>query len=400
MNPILFLSRWLPYPPNNGSKIRIYNLIRGLHQHYKISLVTFIDPSERDWDLGPLKQLCSEVVTVPWKAYQPSSIKSLVGAFNVKPRYLKDTFSLEMKKEIEHMVTSKKFVFVVASQVDTAVYREYCGNLPAIFEEVELASIYERFANAKGLRNRPRFFATWVKHRRFLANLLKLFDACTVVSEQEKQILMEAVPGYDSVKIIPNCIDIESYGETDRPPKVPNQLIFTGSFTYRANYDAMVWFTREILPIVRNEVPDTTLIITGDHSNLFLPELSNVKLTGLVEDVRPSIAESSVSIAPIMEGGGSRLKILEAMALNTPVVATSKGAEGLEVEHMKHLLISDSVKGFADAIIRLLRNHELREELTDNAFQLVSSRYNWSVIFPQVFAITELVAQEHKDFYR
>jgi glycosyltransferase involved in cell wall biosynthesis len=139
-------------------------------------------------------------------------------------------------------------------------------------------------------------------------------------------------------------------------------------------------------------VPGVGLTITGDHAGLPLPCTNHVSLAGVVDDVRPLIASASVSLAPIRVGGGTRLKILEAMALRAPVVATSKGAEGLDVRDGEHLLIADTPEAFADATIRLLKEPGLRERLADNAYQLVREHYDWAVVMPRFLHLVERVA--------
>jgi glycosyltransferase involved in cell wall biosynthesis len=133
--------------------------------------------------------------------------------------------------------------------------------------------------------------------------------------------------------------------------------------------------------------------ITGDHADLPLPPADNLALTGFVDDVRPLIASAWVSLVPIRVGGGTRLKILEAMALGTPVVATSKGTEGLDAKHGEHLLIADSPEAFAEAVIRLLQEPGLRRRLADKAYQLVQERYDLAALIPRFLDLVERVAQ-------
>ena len=154
----------------------------------------------------------------------------------------------------------------------------------------------------------------------------------------------------------------------------------------------MQWFTGQVLPLVREVNPGVELTITGNHGGKKLPCDQNVNLIGYINDIRPLIASSWISIAPIFSGGGTRLKILEAFGLQTPVIATSKGAEGLEVQHEEHLLIADSAESFAKETIRLLNNADLRQELVSKAYKLVQEKYDWSVILPKFLAMVEKAA--------
>ena len=132
-----------------------------------------------------------------------------------------------------------------------------------------------------------------------------------------------------------------------------------------------------VFPLILEQVPDTHLLITGDHANLPLPSSKNITLVGYVDDIKMPIASSSVSVAPFLSGGGTRLKILEAMALGTPVVATSKGAEGLDVIDGEHLLLANSPAEYAECVIRLLNDENLRLHLAKNARMLVQEKYDW-----------------------
>lgn len=388
---ILFLSRWFPYPPSNGAKLRIYNLLCGLAQDHEVTLLSFADRSNIAPNVSELESFCQEIQIVPWKPFNSHSLHARLGFLSLKPRSIIDTFSPEMRTRIEQTLLEKDYDVVIASEVDMAAYSQYFRGLPALFEEVEIGVLYERFTRSKSFRHRLRFGLTWLKHRSYLISLLKNFQACTVVSEQERQYLSQAVNGYHTVEIIPNCVNLTSYGHIQEVLQ-PNTLIFTGSFNYSPNYEAMLWFLREVYPAIQTQIPDAHLSITGDHANRSLPPVNNVTLTGFVDDVRPLIARSQVSIAPLRTGGGTRLKILEAMALRTPVVATSKGAEGLEVQAGKHLLIADTPETFAQAVIRLLKDPKLRQQLTENAYQLVRKKYNWEVVMPRFLQLVERAA--------
>jgi glycosyltransferase involved in cell wall biosynthesis len=154
----------------------------------------------------------------------------------------------------------------------------------------------------------------------------------------------------------------------------------------------MTWFLQEVYPRIRAQAPDVSLTITGDHAGLPLPPADHVTLTGFVDDVRPLIAAAWVSLVPLRVGGGTRLKILEAMALGTPVVATSKGAEGLDAQHGEHLLIANGPEAFAESVIRLLQEPGLRRRMADNAYQLVQEKYDMAALMPRFLDLVERVA--------
>jgi polysaccharide biosynthesis protein PslH len=387
---ILFLSRWFPYPPNNGSKLRVFNLLQGLAQHHQVSLISFSDNTEVDGSTYKLQSICKEAHVVPWKPYKPNSLRACLGYVHVWPRSFVDTFAPQMAYAIKAALSSNNFDLVIASQFDTAAYSRYFDSLPALFEEIELGVLYEQYKMVRTPIKRMRYAITWKKHRRFLANLLPAFQACTVVSEQERRLLQSEIKDHGNTRlvVIPNCINLSDYNDIPENHK-PETLIFTGSFTYSANYEAMLWFVEKVFPIVREKVPSVKLIITGDSGGRRLPPVDNVHLTGSVPDIRPLISSAAVSLAPIWTGGGTRLKILEAIALRTPVVATSKGAEGLDVQHEVHLLIADTPESYAEAILQLLKNPNLGRKIAGNAYDLVKKKYDWEVVMPQFLDLVE-----------
>lgn len=389
---ILFLSRWFPWPTSNGSKLRIYNLLQGLSKHHEVTLISFVDQPDSDPLASELIDCCQEVCTVPWKSFNPESLKSRIALLDQIPRYLQDTYSQAMAELIQRKITERHIDFVLASQIETASYRRFFRTLPAIFEEVEISLLYENTFHADSTWGRFRKNLTWIKHRRYLSNLLNSYQACTVASEKEKLLLSKELQNHTRVTVIPNCVDLSDYEEIKSQPQ-PHSLVFTGSFRYKPNYEAMQWFLGEVFPLIRAEISDVKLTITGDHSDLPLPDMENVNLIGFVEDIRPVVVGSSISIAPLLSGGGTRLKILEAMALKVPVVASTKGAEGLDVQNGTHLLIADSPRDFANAVVRLFDEPELGKRLSHNAYKLVFEKYNWYTVMPVLLGLIQDIVQ-------
>jgi polysaccharide biosynthesis protein PslH len=387
---ILFLSRWYPYPPNNGSKLRINNLLDNLLQHHEVQLISFFDPLDNGKGQldSPPSQLNVEMI--PYKILHRDLLQDKLDLFHSTPRDYLNAYSLEMKNCIEHSLRRKSFDLIVASQIDTAAYVQSFAGYPALFEEVEVGFMHDQFANASTPSRRIRYKLTWMKYRRYLEKLLHQFRAGTVVSEEERTLLQRAVPDFKSVSVIPNCVNLEDYSRISEQPE-PGKIVFTGSFSFYPNYEAIQWFLNDVFPRIVERVPEAKLYISGDHRNYPLPGAYNIVLTGFIENVHSLVASSWVSIAPIMRGGGTRLKILEAMALRTPVVATSKGAEGLDVSDGEHLLIADEPDKFADMVIRLLLDPGLRRRLSENAYQLIEEKYNWAVVMPKFLDLLDHV---------
>jgi glycosyltransferase involved in cell wall biosynthesis len=160
----------------------------------------------------------------------------------------------------------------------------------------------------------------------------------------------------------------------------------------------MCWFLEEIFPTVLEAVPDAQLLITGDHQNLPLPPTKNVTLTGFVDDIQSLIAQAKISIVPLLTGGGTRLKILEAMALRTAVVSTSKGAQGIEVTPEDNILIADTPEAFSKAVIRILKQPNLGEALATSGLKLVKDKYSPEAISVQYERLLGQAKQKYKVF--
>lgn len=373
---ILFLSRWYPYPANNGSKLRIWNLLRALGRRHEVTLLSFADPAEGAPDPEGLRGIVAEVHTVPWREFDPHSPRALLGFFGLAPRWLADTFSPQMAAILRQTLRSQKYDLVIASQVVMGAYARYFADVPAVLEEVELGVYFQRQEHAENAIKKLRHGLTLVKLRLYLKVLLQKFSGYTVVSGREKQLLESMISAGERVRVIPNCVELEDYRDIPTV-KMENSLIYAGSFRYDVNYEAMAWFAGEVLPRILATVPTAQLTITGDPAGKRIQPQAHVRQVGLVPDVRPWVASSTVSLAPLQTGGGTRLKILEAMALHSPVVSTSKGAEGLEVRAGEHLLIADAPQDFADAVIRLLQDASLRASLAEAGYRLVEEKYNW-----------------------
>jgi len=234
-------------------------------------------------------------------------------------------------------------------------------------------------------------FVQWRRLRRYEAQVCRRADRVLAVSDADATALCKLVPALD-VTIVPNGINTRTYTPTPTHPHTPT-LVFTGTMDFRPNVDAVLWFARKVLPRVRAEVPEVHFVVVGQRPHRRLEVLRTdpaVTLTGWVEDTRPYIARAAVYVAPLRMGGGTRLKLLEAMAMGKAVVATRLGAEGYPVTDGQELLLADTPADFAAAVVALLRAPERRAELGRVARAFVEQRYDWRVIVPRVEAAYEL----------
>jgi glycosyltransferase involved in cell wall biosynthesis len=326
-----------------------------------------------------MEAYCRPLGTVQYREFSPNRLKALLGFLSPRPRAVVDTYSQEMAALVEKTGANDAPDIVVACQLRSAPYALRLKQRPCVFEEIELTVAREQFLCQPSLTSRARYGLRWWKLSSFIGRLLRQFDGCTVVSERERDLVLNIVPEYNMLSVVPNGVDLDTYTGSFGTPK-PDTLIYSGSLTYSANFDAMDFFLNDVFPQVKASRPEATLRITGRSDGVPLDRLplgNGAELTGYLDDIRPAIAQSWMCVVPLQIGGGTRLKILEAMALGTPVISTSKGAEGLDITPGEDILIADEATEFADAVTRLLSDPALRARLAAGGRRLVEERYSW-----------------------
>lgn len=380
---ILFLSTWFPYPPNQGSKIRAYYLLKALAARHEVALVAF-----EDVDLDPawvehIRQLCPLVEIVKRRPFDASAGKTWLGWLSPRPSAVVAIHSPEMQDRVAQVARSWKPEVVVALTFVTAPYALEVPGVPKVLDiDNFMARMLQEAIPMAGnpLARFRRWLAYW-KFLRYERSLYPRFDLCLAVTESDRRAVARQMPlQAEQLIVTPNGVDTH-YNHLDSVVPIPATLVFNGAMTYNANYDAVAYFLNEIYPQVIRQMPDVRLRVTGGTKGVDLGGLpldEHVELTGYLPDIRPVVAQSWACVVPLRIGGGTRLKILEAMSLGTPVISTAKGAEGLEVENGVHLLIAETAAEFADQVLRVLRSADLREHLALNAARLVAEKYEWS----------------------
>lgn len=397
---ILFLSRWFPYPPDNGARIRVFNLLRQLAVEHTVDLVTFVTEPVHESSLAALRTVCRRVEMFAYRSFRPNSIAAAAGFLSSKPRSVIDTYNEAMAAAVLQLHEQIPYDVVIASEFDMAPYAQLLPDpVVRIWEEIELAMIYENYnKQSQGLR-RVRHGLTWWKTSGYTRKTLRSFHGCTVVSGEESRIVAPLTTSACPIAVIPNGVDVTAYAGDFGPP-TPDTLVYAGALTYQANFDAMAYFIGEILPLIQAQRPHVTLTITGRTDGVALtrlPKNDAVLFTGYLADIRPTVAQSWACIVPLRVGGGSRLKILEALALGTPVISTTKGAEGLALTPGADLLIGDGPDGFAAATLRLLGDANLRASLSRQGKETVTERYDWQGIGQKLRSFVDAVqaGREH-----
>jgi glycosyltransferase involved in cell wall biosynthesis len=393
---ILYLSTWHPYPPDNGSKIRAYYLLRALTAKHDVVAVAFRPPPGEGLSSTAPNLNEHPVIAVPDDPFRHVNAPQWVKYLSLSP--LAFRASPAMRRAVAHQ-TAGPWDAVVAVQMPMAQYGLQTNARTRVIDvDTALAfQMHERYETQRQPITRASAWISWQKASRYERKMLNRFQAATVVWQAEADSLQKMIrDAHCRITVIPNGVDCAH----DRPGLAqpqPLRLVYNGALTYRANYDAMQWFLAQVYPHIKAPVPGVSLTITGSTRGVDLAGLAlddTVRLTGFVDDVRLPVAEASVCVIPIRQGGGTRLKILEAMALGTPVVATSKGAEGLAVTDGEHLLLADDPGSFARCTVELLGNAALRHDLAANARRLVEDRYDWEAIGQRFVDLVEATVKE------
>lgn len=399
---ILCITGWFPYPPDNGARSRLYHLLRELGSRHRLDLLSFVRLGEEKPDARAFGGPCRLLGVVPFQMSRPSSLRALLGFLSPRPRSLLSTYSATMDALVHRALERRHYDLVLASEIGPGIYTSRyvrdVRSVPRVMEDLELSMIWAEVQAQPTALGRWRHRLTWWKQRRYIRDLLRRMDGCTVVSQRERQMVLDVIPDYCPLGVVPNGVELARY-RGDFGSVEPDTLIFPGALTYKANFDAMRFFLSKVFPRIRAARPGVVLRITGRTEGVDLHRLlldDGVVLTGYLNDVRPAVARSTVCVVPLRVGGGTRLKILEAMALGTPVVSTTKGAEGLEATPGEGILIADTPPAFADAVLRLLDDGSLRARLSANGLRLVAERYGWDRIGRRLEQFLRGVVRTHR----
>lgn len=392
---LIFISWWWPYPAHNGSKIRVYNLLRHLAKTHRVTLLSFAEPDEATPEqIAHLREFCAHVEAVPKPVYNPDATKALLGYLSRWPRSLVDVYSEQMAALVEKILAAGGIDLIIASEFQTIRYLEVAPHIPAILDQIEVTSFYDRVEAAPSTSSRLRAQLTVSKLEGALRRLLERGVAFSVVSEAE-QTLQRRLSPRGRIEVVPNGVDTVDNKPDPSIQPVPHTIIYSGAVTYFANLDAAQFFIRDVLPLVRARFSDVRFTVTGGTGNIDVGDLKahpGVTFSGFLPSVAPSIQASDVNVVPLRLGSGTRLKILESMALGVPLVSTSKGAEGLNVHPEQDILIADTPYTISDAICRLFDDADLRARLVRNGRAMVEREYDWGAIAEKLNRLIETVA--------
>ena len=310
---ILFLSRWFPYPPDNGSKIRIYNLLKGFYPDHQVDLITFFENEDIQEYIPQLCEVVTSVQAFPYKKFRPGGMKAILGFLSPYPRSVVDTYSEDIAAAVKKAVAEKSYDLLIASEIDMSIYARAVRGPRKIFEEIEITKLITQIKTENQPVRKLRSKLTWWKLSRYLGNILNSYDGCTVVSEAEQKAVQSVFQKYEPA-VIPNGVDTRMITPNGSVDIEAGSMIFAGAITYEVNFQAVAYFIKEIFPLIRVKRPDAHLYVTG-HVNQSLidrlPSCDGVTFTGYLDDVRSMLTKCCVNVVPLTIGGGTRLKVLE-----------------------------------------------------------------------------------------
>ncbi|MCS6862717.1 MAG: glycosyltransferase family 4 protein [Abditibacteriales bacterium] len=381
---ILWLTTTFPYPPNSGLKTRDFNLIRSMAARHDVTLVSFVQESNTSGDVAFMRSLCREVHTV---ASTTRSGDEIDPRWRHAPYYMASEFSPEMEATVQGVLAQESFDAIVASKIHAAPYVPGDFSGVKVFDSQDVATMQWRGAmkQKRGLKTKLWYWREFFKLRRYEIALVRCFDLCPVVSRRDQRIFQRWAP-HVPAPLLPVSLELSEYAPFLHTPKEEHLISFCGTFNFTANVYALMWFYHKVYPQVRRAVPDVRLMIVGRRPPAAVQALCNDEsVSGFwdVEDVKPYLARSVVSVAPMHIDSGVNVKCLVEMALGVPVVTTTIGWRGLEATPEKDLLVGRSPAAFARQVVRLLRDASLRERIAQNALEIIRTRYANDVVTAQ-----------------
>jgi sugar transferase (PEP-CTERM/EpsH1 system associated) len=403
---LLFLTPQLPYPPRQGTALRNWGLIAHLAGRHEIWLLSFDEHPAAELP-ETLRLACRGVVRLPLPTRTTvTRLRTLItsGLPDMAWRLWSPAFARALNEQLR----LHRFDILQVEGIELARYALVAGRLPLgtrwVYDAHNAEYLLQKRTCLTDARAPWRWhgalysLAQWMRLRQFERRVLRAADAVACVSSEDAAALRRLATTA-RLQVVPNGIDVAEYAAFATAEGRENAgaptLVFTGKMDFRPNVDAALWFWRRIWPIVKQAYPAARWLIVGQKPSSRLAALRadpNVIITGEVPDVRPYIAQADVYVAPLRAGGGTRFKLLEAMAMRRAIVTTALGCEGFEVTSGREVLIADRLQEFASAVIELLRSPSRRAALGERAQRFVAANYDWRAIAPRMEQLYEQVS--------
>ncbi len=377
---ILFLSHRIPYPPNKGDKLRAFHIIKHLAQKHQITLLSFLDNPHEAEHVRGLEEYCSSVSTLqrpPWR----SRLQTISYLAKNLPLTLGYFYSPSFKQLVKEKLAQDKYdlIFVFSSAMAQYV-ADYQG-CPKILDLVD--------ADSEKWLQYARYAPWWkavvyrLEGKRLRAYERKIaahFEACTVVTAQEQRLLKDIIPP-DKLRVVKNGAKLPPTQKLPGAKAHEPSLLFIGGMFYFAYIDGILHFCQKSLPLIKKHFYRLKFYIVGARPTAAIHRLvrdEQIEVTGHVPRVEPYLEKTWVYVVPLRMAPGIQNKILEAMAYELPVVATSAAVSGIEAEPGRDLLVADSPADFAAAVNKLLESKQLRRQIGSQARRFVEENHNWA----------------------
>ena len=368
----------------------MYQLVRELSRRNQVTLLTYgrenETPAAEAENIAALRAVGAEVHVVP--PPRPLGGKRGAQALSLLSPRSYQTASLRssaMQDAVMRLLAGSAFDLVQVESSQMAAF-DFGSNVPLVLDEhnLEYELLYRLYQGERAPGRRLYNWAEYVKFRREEQACWRQADACLLTSGREREILRGLLPDKPAV-VVPNGVDIEFYRPSSAPVE-PDSLVFTGLMSYRPNIDGVVYFVEEVLPRIHQVRPNVTLTVVGAGAGAEVERLAGprVVVTGAVPDTREYFARAAAAVVPLRMGSGTRLKVLEGLAMGKPMVSTSVGCEGIHVRSGEHLLIADEAQALADAALRVLTDAGLAASLARQGRALVEREYGWAAITAQL----------------
>lgn len=407
---VLWLSHNVPYPPIGGVLQRSYNLLQQLGSRHRVYLVALnqraILPAEKDIEEArvALESVCAhvDIVPIPSDASRHAWYRLVISSFITRTAYNVNWLrSTVMHRKIAAIMERVRFDVI---HYDTIGLMEYFGHARGCatilnHHNIESAMLVRR-AEMEANPLKKIYFR---REGSVLESLERLYgpqvDVNLTVSRLDA-VRLQAISPAAAIEVCENGTD-PGYFQPDVMSRAePGHLLFVGGMRWYPNRDAMLYFCREVWPRCVAQMPSLELTIAGAHPPAELRQMAGadnrIRVQGYVDDVRPYFDRADIFICPIRDGGGTRLKVLDAMAMGKAIVSTSIGCEGLDVVHGEHVLIADTPEDFATCVGRLLSQPALKADLGARARKLVHEKYSWDVIGRRLMAVYERLGARHE----
>ena len=395
---IVWLKTELLHPVDKGGKIRSYNMLKELKRSCRITYLTLDDGTADRNARESASEYCHELICIPHEVRQKFTtgfyLELMQNLTSRLPYAIKKYESSGMRDEVARQGADGRFDVLVCDFLAPAVNVPSDLTCPSVlFQHNVEAMIWKRHYEVQtNTAKKAYLFRQWQKMRTFEAKTCPEFDCVVAVSREDKEVMQQE---YDvkNVYDVPTGVDTAFFRASGRARRLPENLVFTGSMDWLPNEDAIRFFTDQILPRVRQSVPSVTLTVVGRNPYPGLVELSKkdpaVIVTGRVDDVRPFMEEAAVYVVPLRIGGGTRLKIYEAMAMEKAIVSTSIGAEGLPVIDGQDIVLADTPESFADGVVALLRDENRAAQIGKLAAEKVRDNFGWDRVADNFAAICD-----------